>query len=196
MALTRKLLEGMGIEDKQVETIIEAHLETVNGLKSERDRYKADAEKLAQVEKELDDAKAAAGDPEEWHKRFDALNSEFEDYKGQIDGERIAAKKERAYRRILADVGIDQNMVDKILRVTDLSGVELEGDALKDADKLKSDADKEWGAFVVKTRTQGSDPATPPKPQASTNGADPEVSRRQQERYERRYGISSNDSKE
>lgn len=196
MALTRKLLEGMGIEDKQVETIIEAHLETVNGLKSERDKFKADAEKLAQVEKELDDAWVAAGDPEEWHKRFEALNAEFEDYKGQIDGERTAAKKERAYRALLAEIGVDQKMVDKILKVTDLTGIELDGDSLKDAEKLRSDADKEWGAFVVKTRTQGSEPATPPKPQTTPTGADPEVARRQQERYERRYGVSSNDSKE
>ena len=34
MALTRKLLEGMGLTDEQVDTIIEAHTDTVDGLKS------------------------------------------------------------------------------------------------------------------------------------------------------------------
>ena len=33
MALTRKLLKGMGLTDEQVDTIIEAHTDTVDGLK-------------------------------------------------------------------------------------------------------------------------------------------------------------------
>lgn len=32
MALTRKLLKGMGLTDEQVDTIIEAHTDTVDGL--------------------------------------------------------------------------------------------------------------------------------------------------------------------
>ena len=46
MALTRKLLKGMGLTEEQVETIIDAHTETVDGIKKERDTYKADALKL------------------------------------------------------------------------------------------------------------------------------------------------------
>ena len=34
MALTRKLLKGMGLTDEQVDTIIEAHTDTVDGLKA------------------------------------------------------------------------------------------------------------------------------------------------------------------
>ena len=35
MALTRKLLKGMGLTDEQVDTIIEAHTDTVDGLKEQ-----------------------------------------------------------------------------------------------------------------------------------------------------------------
>lgn len=34
MALTRKLLKGMGLTEEQMDTIIEAHTDTVDGLKS------------------------------------------------------------------------------------------------------------------------------------------------------------------
>ena len=34
MALTRKMLKAMGIEDDKIDQIIEAHTETVDGLKS------------------------------------------------------------------------------------------------------------------------------------------------------------------
>ena len=59
MALTRKLLKGMALTDEQVDTIIEAHTETTDGLKNQLSQYKADAEKLPGVQKELDDLKAA-----------------------------------------------------------------------------------------------------------------------------------------
>ena len=54
MALTRKLLKGMGLTDEQVDTIIEAHTDTVDGLKADVSKYKTDAEKLSDVQKELD----------------------------------------------------------------------------------------------------------------------------------------------
>ena len=43
MALTRKMLKAMGIEDEKIDQIIEAHTETVDALKVERDQYKEDA---------------------------------------------------------------------------------------------------------------------------------------------------------
>ena len=39
MALTRKMLKAMGIEEDKIEQIIEAHSETVDSLKADRDSY-------------------------------------------------------------------------------------------------------------------------------------------------------------
>lgn len=58
MALTRRLLEGLGVEGKTVESIIEAHSETVNALKAERDKYKEGAERAADLQRQLEEAKA------------------------------------------------------------------------------------------------------------------------------------------
>lgn len=57
MALTRRLLEGLGIEGKHVETIIEAHADTVNALKAERDGYKEKAEMVPDLQRQLEEAK-------------------------------------------------------------------------------------------------------------------------------------------
>ena len=56
MALTRKFLKAMGIEEEKIEEIISAHSETVTGLKEEAEKYKADAEKLPSVQAALDKA--------------------------------------------------------------------------------------------------------------------------------------------
>ena len=42
MALTRKLLRSLGIDDEKIETIIDAHGETVEALKKELADYKAE----------------------------------------------------------------------------------------------------------------------------------------------------------
>ena len=43
MSLTRKMLKAMGIEEEKIDQIIEAHSETVDSLKADRDTYKEDA---------------------------------------------------------------------------------------------------------------------------------------------------------
>lgn len=53
MALTRKLLRSMGIEDEKIDQIIDAHTETVNALKDERDGLKDAADRLKKAEAEL-----------------------------------------------------------------------------------------------------------------------------------------------
>ena len=68
MALTRKLLKGMGLTDEQMDTIIEAHTDTVDGLKADVAKYKADAEALPEVQKQLEKAQSdlEAGKKDSW----------------------------------------------------------------------------------------------------------------------------------
>ena len=82
MALSRKLLKGMGLTDEQVDTIIEAHTDTVDGLKEQVKTYKADADKLQDVQKELDDLKAA-GDGG-FKEKFEKEHSDFENFEKTI----------------------------------------------------------------------------------------------------------------
>ena len=82
MSLTRKSLKAMGLTDEQVDSIIEMHTDTVDGLKADVSKYKSDAEKLAGVEKELNDLKAI-GDGgytekyEKEHKVLEYYKSDF-----------------------------------------------------------------------------------------------------------------------
>ena len=82
MALTRKFLSALGIEDNKIDQIIDAHRDTVDALKEERDKYKADADKLPNVTKERDDYKAIAdkADKDPYKVKYDALKDEYENY--------------------------------------------------------------------------------------------------------------------
>ena len=58
MALTRKMLKAMGIEDEKIDQIIDEHAESVNALKAQRDEFKEAADKADGYKKELDALKA------------------------------------------------------------------------------------------------------------------------------------------
>ena len=75
MALTRKFLKAMGIEEEKIDQIIEAHTETVSGLKDSLEKAEAAAKDLPSVQKELDAAKAdlEAVKKDGWKDKHDAL---------------------------------------------------------------------------------------------------------------------------
>lgn len=191
LALTVKLLKGMGIDDEKIEAIIAAHTETTDGLKADRDKFKKQAEQVPDLQKQLEEAEAASGSGDEWQQKYQDEHQAFEDFKAQVETEKAEADKAQAYRGMLMAAGIDPKRIDAIMRVTDLSQVEMEDGKLKDTEKLQESAKQEWADFVVKSNTQGSNPATPPEhKEKMPEGADPEIAKRMQERHERMFGTS------
>lgn len=167
MAVTRSFLKGMGLTDEQVGAIIEEHTNTVNGLKEARDTYKADAEKLTAVQKQLDDLKANSGD--DWKEKYNTLKKTFDDFKTESANQAKAEKVKAAYTQLLKDANVDSKRIDAILKITDMSGMSLdESGKLVDADKLSASIKSEWGAFIQTTGVKGSSVETPPENHSGT----------------------------
>ena len=160
MALTRKLLKGMGLTDEQVDTIIEAHTDTVDGLKADIQKYEADAKKLPTVQKELDDLKAA-GDGG-YKEKYEKEKKAFEDFKTAQTAKETRQAKENAYRDLLKAAGVSEKRIPAILKVTDLDGIEMDGDKIKDADKHTQAVKTEWAEFVESSNTTGANTNNPP----------------------------------
>ena len=160
MALTRKLLKGMGLTEEQVDTIIEAHTETTDGLKKDIEKYKGDAEKLPTVQKELDDLKAA-GDGG-YKEKYEKEHKAFEDFKTAQTAKETRQAKENAYRELLKAAGVNEKRIPAILKLTDFNGIEMEGDKIKDADKHTQTVKTEWADFVEVSNTNGANTNTPP----------------------------------
>lgn len=169
MAFTRKFLSALGIEADKVDEIISAHTEVTDSLKEERDKFKADAEKLPTVEAERDELKAKleGGDP--YKEKYEALQAEYDKFKADVDAKATTAMKEKALRGMLRDIGISEKRMDTIVKVTDIDAIELdETGAMKDGDTMRESLKAEWGDFITATRTEG---ATSPNPPANTGKA-------------------------
>ena len=118
MAMTRKFLKAMGIEEEKIEQIIEAHTETVNALKEERDNFKADAEKLPSVQKQLNELKEATkngGEETVSKAEHDKLQKEYDDYKAEQTAKETRQAKERAIRELYKAAGISEKRIDTVM---------------------------------------------------------------------------------
>lgn len=162
MSITRKLLKGMGLTDEQVDTIIEAHTETVDGLKADVSRYKADAGKLAGVRKELDDLKAA-GDGG-YKSKYEKEHSDFEAFKSNITAKETKAAKEKAVRAFFESKNITGANLDLAMRGCgeEMAALELDGDKIKDTKGLDALLSGAYKGLVSTMQQQGANPANPP----------------------------------
>ena len=164
MALTRKLLRSMGIEDDKIDQIIEAHGETVSALKDERDQYREAAEALPDVQKELDELKAKPDDG--YKERYEKEHADFEAYKEKVSKADSEREKKALYRKLLQEAGVDPKRLDAVMRVADLSEVAVEDGKIKDAEALSEAVKSEWSDFIVQT---GARPAPVDDPPAGSN---------------------------
>lgn len=165
MSITRKMLKAMGIEDEKIDQIIEAHTETVEGLKSKAEENAEAAKKLAEVQKELDDAKKDldAMKKDSFKDKYDSVKKEFDDYKKEISGKELLAKKKEAYRDVLKDADLSEKGIEKAMKYANWEQIELGDDEkVKDATNHIKNVKEEWAEYVVTAEFKCANPANPP----------------------------------
>lgn len=162
MALTRRLLKGMGLTDEQMDTIIEAHTDTVDGLKADVAKYKADAEQLPKVQRELDTLKAA-GDGG-YQEKYEKVKKDFDDYKAEISTKEAKTAKESAVRAYYESKGITGKALDIAMRgsAQEIDAIEMDGDKIKDSSALDNLVSGVFSGLVSHVEVQGANTSNPP----------------------------------
>ena len=163
MAFTRKMLKAMGIEDEKIDQIIDAHSETVDALKADRDTYKEDAAKLAAVQKELDALKAKGDDG--YKAKYEAEKAAHDALKADIAAKETKKAKTDAYRELLKGANIDEKRIATILRAEapTIDKIELDADGkIKNAEQYTESIKSDWADFIVTQSAKGTNTATPP----------------------------------
>lgn len=165
MALTRKFLEALGIEQAKIDEIISAHTEVTDSLKADRDSYKEKAEKYDQTKTELDKAKSELDkvSKDEYKTKYESLEAEFNKYKTDIAEKEVKGRKEEAYKKMLKEIGVNEKSIDAIVKVKDLSSLKLDDKGnIVDVDTLKESEKKDWEGFIIESEVHGQNPSTPP----------------------------------
>ena len=161
MALTRKMLKGMGLTEEQIDTIIEGHDETVSALKDKITDLTDKASQAEALKKERDDLQKkvdAADTGTDWKAEYDKL-------KADTEAKETATKLKAAYKQLLKDAKVDEDMIDSILDVTKFDGMKLDKDgSLHDADKLTEGITSKYAKFIVTEGEKTPPVKTPPDP--------------------------------
>lgn len=157
------MLKAMGIEDEKIDQIIDAHSETVDALKADRDAYKEDASKLAAVQKELDALKAKGDDG--YKAKYEAEKAAHDALKADIAAKETKKAKTDAYRELLKGANIDEKRIATILRAEapTIDKIELDADGkIKNAEQYTESIKSDWADFIVTQSAKGTNTATPP----------------------------------
>ena len=168
MAMTRKGLKAMGLTDEQIDSIIEMHTETVDGLKEKLKAAEDKANKLDDVQKELDGLKANGGD--DYKAKYEAEKKAFADYKADQTAKETKAAKEKAVRAYFEGKNITGANLDIAMRGCrdEIGAIELDGDKIKDTAALDALVNGTFAGLVVTKTVQGAQTANPP---ANTGGS-------------------------
>lgn len=130
--------------------LVTLHLGVVDPLKDDLTKYKADAEKLPSVQKQLDDLKAA-GDGG-YKEKYENEHSAFEAFKTDITEKESKAAKEKAVRAYFESKNITGANLDLAMRGCgeEMAALELDGEKIKDTKSLDALVDGTYKGLVSK----------------------------------------------
>lgn len=130
--------------------LVALHLGVVDPLKDDLTKYKADAEKLPSVQKELDDLKEA-GDGG-YKEKYEKEHSAFEAFKTDITAKESKAAKEKAVRAYFESKNITGANLDLAMRGCgeEMAALEMDGEKIKDTKSLDALVDGTYKGLVSK----------------------------------------------
>lgn len=163
MALTRSLLKALGLNDEQISSIIEAHTDTITGLKDSLKTAEEKAKRLDDVAKELNELKSKG--TEDYKAKYEAEHTAFESYKSDVTAKETKAAKEKAVSTYYESKNITGKNLSIAMRGSkaEIDGIELdENGKIKDTSALDTLVSGDFAGLVSTERTEGANTINPP----------------------------------
>ena len=160
--------DDLSPEEKE-QQIMEGHIAVTDGLKDKIEGLQAEADKAADLQKQLDGISGG----EDFKAKYEKEHQAFEDFKKQTasDAEMTAVKA--AYRKMLIGENISEKRIEAIMKVTDFSKMKRDKDGnLDNADALKKTIAEEWGDFKTTVTQKGAEVSKPPQTGKATKTKD------------------------
>lgn len=184
MSFSRKFLKSLGLNEDQVESVIEAHTEVSDALKANIAELTEKAGKVDDLQKQLD----ALNDGEDWKGKYNAKDKELKDFKAAVESKEREAAVKAAYRELLVGEHVGERQIDAVLGVTDFKEMKLDKDGkLENADALKEAIKQKWAGFITTETVKGASVQTPPA-NPNPSGANSRAAELAKRFHEQRYG--------
>lgn len=169
----------------QHRSVVDPLLDDLESAKRDATKYKAEAEKVPGLQKDLDEAKKG----EDWKDKYEKEHQSFEDYKTKIAQDAEAVKVEAAYRKLLTEEKVSEKAMTLIIaaKKAEFSKMKLKEDGTLDgAEDLKKEINEKYADFRVSQRQRGEQVGNPPA--GAPGGSDSSVREYVRKLHEARYG--------
>lgn len=161
----KDILKAHGVESDKIEAITDSINQEIPKEFVSKKQY---SKKVAEIETlngtiaDLE-AKGDNSNTDEWKSKYEAKETEFNDYKTQIETEKVNSDKTNKLTQLLKSNGVtNDKLANLLLKNVDLTTIELENDTIKGADSIIEGFKTYYNDFFTKTTVVGNPPATPP----------------------------------
>ena len=158
----KEILSEAGCDAERIaeacQKILDGHVATVDALKEQITELQTQVKSFEADHQELEDLRKNNGD-------ITALRQEYDDFKKQVESDKIKAKKESAYREILKDANVPERYFSRILKYSgdEIDGIEFDEDGkIKGAQEILQKVKTEWSDYTESSHTEGVKTPTPP----------------------------------
>lgn len=167
MALSRKFLKELLAEhenrDEVIDQIIDAHIETVAGLKTEMQQlidasgfesYEALHSEVERIEAEIEQIQKEDVDESgvAWKQRYEDTKAKHEALRKEMEEKTAYNAKKNAYREVLTSCGVPFKIRELAVEanVHTINSIEVFNGKVKDVEDLKAAIRREFGEFISK----------------------------------------------
>ena len=156
-------MKAMGLTEEQVDSIAEAHGETVEGLNAKIEQLQ---DTIDSLNSQLKTAEANNGYKEKYEKE----HAEYEAYKKTVEGRETQAAKESAAKSYFEGKNITGANLEIAMRAAaaEIAALELDGDKIKDTAALDALTSGTLAGLAKQTAVIGANIAHPPQTTGGT----------------------------
>ena len=184
----REILTEAGATEENIEAatskLVRLHLGVVDALKNDNDTLTSRVTAAEKLKAQLDSATKRLAELEEadYKTKYEAekaasekITKEYENYKNEQARKAARAAKETAFTGILKDAGIPERHYAKIIKYSDVDGLELDekGKPIKAKEILKT-VKEEWADHIETTTETGANTSNPPANNGGNGKMSPE----------------------
>jgi len=165
--MKRSFLTGLGLTKEQIDSIMDENGSDIENAKEKaQEKFEAETLKLQNKIDSLQIIVDDIPDPDPnataAQAKLDALQSEFDTYKTNVEAEKINGAKRTVLQKLLQDGGANPKLLPLLEKEFDFSKIEVEGETIKGWDEMLKPVRENYSDIFGEVVEMGVKPATPP----------------------------------
>lgn len=162
----KQILKNEGIEDEKVNSLAE-----ILGIKIaeefvKKDQYGKKIQQIDALQEKINDMEAQLSNTNdnEYKDKYEALVSEFDQYKADIQNKETRANKSNLLNAKLKESGVtNPKLINLLSKEFDLDKIEIEDNNIKNWDNILNPVKENYSDFFETTGISGAEPNNPPQ---------------------------------